>query len=277
MFAVHYADETIAAINVALNEAEVYGFELSEDTAEARLLVSVSTLPPSGPIDPDGRRIVVLSNPSRVRVLLRSGPTATASPPIPLAGLDELDLFFDSLSWRDAMYGWPFMDGSVGVADEWPAPVSLDLELAEEVGEHSLYWFAECGRNRISPTTFGRTSSRGWSGSTPSRFGERAGSASPCLTSRSTRTGGGMHSASAIPGLALKPSVRRNEDRRGGARRGRGTLGALMLCRGSSHSALTWYFGEDRRGGPRNEWPPRRNQPTRERCCLVASRDRRPS
>jgi hypothetical protein len=143
-------EEIVSGINLALHEAHVSGLRMREDLSAVELLVLVQTLPEEGPIDPDGRRVVVLAAPSRIRILLRRDRRGEPryGPALPLHDVSEVGQFFIShLTWADAMYGWPFLDGAEHASDEWPEPVSLDLELPRGDDDHSLYWFAECGRN----------------------------------------------------------------------------------------------------------------------------------
>lgn len=139
-------DALVPGINVALNESEVLGLRLAKDQAAIEVLLHVLALPPSGPIDQDARRILVLGHPSRVRVLLRTTRSSELGPPIPLPDLAALDDFFDSLTWLHPMYGWEFVDGGGQEIAAWPKEVSLDFELSGGRPDHSLFWFADCGR-----------------------------------------------------------------------------------------------------------------------------------
>jgi hypothetical protein len=106
----------------------------------------VLALPETGPLEGDARRILRLTFPAEVRIVLRAWQQAGNGPVIPLADLDEVENFFASLTWADAMYGWRFLDAPE-LADDWPAQPSLDLRVRDGAGSHSLYWFSECGRN----------------------------------------------------------------------------------------------------------------------------------
>ncbi|MGW4944482.1 hypothetical protein ACWEOZ_23155 [Actinoplanes sp. NPDC004185] len=132
-------------LDVALNESDVVGVQ--QRSGNIVLLLHVLLAPERGPVDPDTRRMLVLSEPSRARVLLRRDRIGTDAygPAVPLPDLEAVDEFLASLSWSGAMYGWRFLD-EPELTDDWPALVSLDLGLASTPARHSLYWFNECGR-----------------------------------------------------------------------------------------------------------------------------------
>ena len=132
-------------LDVALNECDVVG--MLERSRSIVLLLHVLSAPERGPVDPDTRRMLVLSEPSRVRVLLRRDPIGLEAfePAIPLPDLESVDEFLASLSWSGSMYGWRFLD-EPELIDDWPAVLSLDLGPASTPARHSLYWFNECGR-----------------------------------------------------------------------------------------------------------------------------------
>lgn len=135
-------------ISYALNESEVAGLRLAEDRSRVDLLLHVLALPPIGPIDPDSRRIIVLSRPSLIEVVLQQGAGQDYGPAIPLSDMDAVNAFLLSLTWSDEMYGWPFLDGSAEARTKWPSPISLEMAIPDGSDDHSLYWFAECGWNR---------------------------------------------------------------------------------------------------------------------------------
>lgn len=123
------------------------GIRLGQAGAWCDLLLHVSALPETGPLDPDPRRILRLTRPGQVSVLLRTDRTGAGGygPVIPLGGLDEVEDFFASLSWSDAMYGWKFFD-DLALVDDWPARPSLSEVIRPGTPPHSLHWFSECGR-----------------------------------------------------------------------------------------------------------------------------------
>jgi hypothetical protein len=144
---VQWDEETRGDVEVALNEADVLGIQLDPSGAWCNLLLHVLTLPEAGPLDPDARRILRLTVPAQLRVLLRADQTGSAGygPVIPLADLDAVEDFFASLNWSGPMYGWKFLDDP-SLTHDWPLPPSLTVAVRPGAGPHSLYWFNECGR-----------------------------------------------------------------------------------------------------------------------------------
>lgn len=134
-------------MDVALNEADVLGIRLDHAGAWCDLFLHVLALPETGPLDPDARRILRLTMPGRVSILLRHdrlGPDGYG-PVIPVSSLDAVEDFFASLSWSGSMYGWKFLDDP-SLTRDWPARPSLTVEIRQGAAPHSLYWFNECGR-----------------------------------------------------------------------------------------------------------------------------------
>lgn len=109
------------------------------------LLLHILALPETGPIDPDAHRVLPLTSPARVQVLLRQDRRPGFGPVIPLFGLDAVEDFFATLSWSGPMYGWKFPRRPVATGD-WPAHPSLCIDVRSVAGSHSLFWFNECGR-----------------------------------------------------------------------------------------------------------------------------------
>ena len=140
-------EETRAAVDVALNEADVLGIRIEPSGAWCDLLLHVVALPETGPLDADARRILRLTSPAQVRVVLRTDRTGSAGygPAIPLPGLDTVEDFFASLGWSGSMYGWKFLDDP-SLTHDWPARPSLTIGIRPGAGPHSLFWFNECGR-----------------------------------------------------------------------------------------------------------------------------------
>jgi hypothetical protein len=87
---VQWDDETRAGIEVALNEAYVLGIRLDPAGAWCDVLVHVLALPETGPLDRDARRILRLTGPGQVSILLRTDRAGQTGygPIIPLSGLD---------------------------------------------------------------------------------------------------------------------------------------------------------------------------------------------
>lgn len=142
--------DTIAAIDMALNEAEVVAVELPGSGLRCDLFVHVRALLTAGPIetapiDPDPRRILRLLAPSRFEVLLRR--ECSGGPAVPLADVAAVDGLLRALRWSGPMYGWSFLDNPALVGD-WPPVPSLRVELPSGSDAHRLYWFTECGMER---------------------------------------------------------------------------------------------------------------------------------
>jgi hypothetical protein len=109
------------------------------------VLLEVLALPEIGPIDPDPRRVMVLSEVSSMEVTLRREMRSEPGPVLPLESLDALETFFASLGNADAMYGWSFIDVA-DVSDNWKASPSLVEQTTRQQASHTLHWFTECGR-----------------------------------------------------------------------------------------------------------------------------------
>ncbi|GIH09269.1 hypothetical protein Rhe02_73360 [Rhizocola hellebori] len=142
-------NETRLAVETALNESEVLGVRLGPCGGWCDLLLHVLALPEAGPIDPDTRRILRLTSPTQVKILLRADRMAASGygPVIPLGNLDAVEEFFASLSWTGSMYGWKFLDDS-SLTHDWPAETSLTIDIRPPAAApHTLYWFNECGRD----------------------------------------------------------------------------------------------------------------------------------
>lgn len=150
---VEWGDQSRAGLDVALNEADVLGIRLDRAGAWCDVFLHVLALPETGPLDPDARRILRLTMPGRVSILLRPGRVEPIGygPVIPLSGLDAVEDFFASLSWSGSMYGWKFLDDP-SLTRDWPARPSLAVEIRPGKATHSLYWFNECGRTEGDST-----------------------------------------------------------------------------------------------------------------------------
>lgn len=150
---VQWDEQTRGDLEVALNEADVLGVRLEPDGAWCDLLLHVLALPEICPLDPDARRILRLTLPTQVQILLRTDQTGAAGygPAIPLASLDAVEEFFDSLSWSGDMYGWKFLDDP-SLCQDWPVQPSLSISVRPGTGPHSLFWFNECGRQERDET-----------------------------------------------------------------------------------------------------------------------------
>jgi hypothetical protein len=136
----------IDRLDLALNESTVCGLRCDAERGEVRLLVEVVALPETGPVDHDPRRVIVLSSVASVHVTLRAehaGEHDEYGPVLPVASLDELELFFARLDRAHPMYGWEFID-VVDLPEAWRVQPSLHMRVGPGDGMHSLRWFTEC-------------------------------------------------------------------------------------------------------------------------------------
>lgn len=141
---VEWGQSLIDKLDAALNEASVRGFAFDGD--EARLLLEVLALTEDGRVDPDVRRVIVMSGVGRIDIRLRlDEPEPGPGPLIPVPSLDALQRFFDSLTFAHSMYGWAFVD----VQDPnqwWSGETSLSVPGSSAATDsHTLLWFTECG------------------------------------------------------------------------------------------------------------------------------------
>lgn len=141
-------------LETALNESDVLGVRLAADGSTVDVLLHVLGLPEYGPISPDSRRVLQLTNPSTLRFLLRTNTLESPtdqSPAIPLRDMGAVEDFFASLSWGGSMYGWTFFDDEALTGD-WPNEPSLTVEVREEAAGHTFYWFNECAQGERDDT-----------------------------------------------------------------------------------------------------------------------------
>jgi len=157
---VHWDEDARQAVDATLSESDVLGIRPEPSSSWCDLLLHVLALPEAGPIDPDARRILRLTLPAQVSVLLRTetfvprtGQMGSVGfgPVIPLADLDAVEDFFASLTWWESMCGWKFLDDQ-SLTDDWPDQPSLTLDVRRTAGSHLLYGFNECGPNEGSTT-----------------------------------------------------------------------------------------------------------------------------
>ncbi|WP_406023786.1 hypothetical protein OH802_28875 [Nocardioides sp. NBC_00850] len=139
-----WSDDVREELELALTEAEVAGVRWESSDAIA-LLIHVSALPEVGPIELDSRRVLVFRGVSDVRFLLRAARDESDGPAIPLASVEAVDGFFDSLAVGGGFYGWRYFDAPDLVAD-WPGEPSLVVRGEAAESSHTFYWFNECGR-----------------------------------------------------------------------------------------------------------------------------------
>jgi hypothetical protein len=145
LLCVDWNQQVVDGLDLALNEARVCGLRFDPSRAEASLLLEVLALPEIGPIDPDPRRVTVLSEVSSLEVILQREMRSGPGPVLPLESLDALETFFASLGNADAMYGWSFIDVA-DPSDNWKVSPSLLEQTSLQQAKHTLHWFTECGR-----------------------------------------------------------------------------------------------------------------------------------
>ena len=140
-----WSQTLIDKLDAALNEATVCGLRYAPEAREARLFIENWGMPEDGPVDPDPRRVLIMSPVSSLAVWLRPGHTRQPGDAITLDSFDALERFFQSLAWAHPMYGWSFVDD----AEPWD-PItgqpSLGVTIAGRPRAHTLRWFTECGR-----------------------------------------------------------------------------------------------------------------------------------
>jgi len=129
----------------------VCGLCYDPDRRTAGLLIEAWALPEHGPVDPDLRRVVVMSAVSSLEVWLRPDERGGLGAVLELQSLEELECFFQSLGAADAMHGWSFVDAH----EPWgpvSGPPSLALTASERPALHTLCWFADCRRSSSAET-----------------------------------------------------------------------------------------------------------------------------
>lgn len=131
-------------LEVALTEAEIVGVRRISDDSIV-FLVHVKALPEEGPIDIDARRQVVLHGVVRTRSLLRRQTIEGPGPALPLASIEAVDQFLDTLRTGDSLYGWHYLDNPE-LTDDWPSEPSLLVQMNDREPQHTFYWFNECTR-----------------------------------------------------------------------------------------------------------------------------------
>jgi hypothetical protein len=140
-------DEQRSGLNVALNEADLLGFEVDPERRIAAATFCVLTLPEVG-LAPEDRRVQFLFHPvGRVAASLRDGRwDDSKAPVVPLALSDLLSVVqsFGGLP----IYGWEFIDVHARELDKWGDRLSLDWTSGHNGRSHSITVFQEPG-NRI--------------------------------------------------------------------------------------------------------------------------------
>jgi hypothetical protein len=131
-------------LDIAFEGSEVTFFKVSEDGTEVELFVEVLSLPESGPMGEDPRRIVVFKNASSFRALVRqkADPERKAwkeMVTLPLRDIPHLNELIASLEFKDDMTNWRHFDAALRTED-WPDQISLETTLSGNGGSHSFWW-----------------------------------------------------------------------------------------------------------------------------------------
>ena len=131
-------------LGVALNEAELLGFEVDPERRVASATLSVVSLPETSAPNKDGLVQLVFQPVGRVVASLRAGdwndPTA-AVVPFELEELLALVQSFEGLPTR--LYGWEFFDVHEAQLERWGDRLSLDWSSGDDGRSHSICVFQE--------------------------------------------------------------------------------------------------------------------------------------
>ena len=137
-------EEQRHGLDVALNEAELLGFEVLPDRRVAAATFRVLTLPESGPA-PDDRRVQLFFHPvGRVAASLRNGQWNDPNAAIVPFSIDDLLATVQSFGGL-AIYGWKFIDVHVKELEKWGDRLSLDWTSGDDGVAHSISVFQDPG------------------------------------------------------------------------------------------------------------------------------------
>jgi len=140
-------EEQRAGLNVALNEAELLGFEVDAERRIAAATFRVLRLPEIGPA-PDDRRVQFLFRSiGRVAASLRDGRWDDPAAPIVPFALGDLLSVVQSFGGLP-VYGWEFIDVHAKELGKWGDRLSLNWISGDDGRSHSITVFQESG-NRI--------------------------------------------------------------------------------------------------------------------------------
>jgi hypothetical protein len=137
-------DEQRNGLNVALNEADLLGFEVDPGRRLAAATFRVLTLPESGPV-PDDRRLQFLFGPvGRVVASLRNGRWDDPGAPVVPFAVGDLFSIVQSFGGLP-VYGWEFIDVEAREPAQWSDRLSLDWASGDDGRAHSITVFQEPG------------------------------------------------------------------------------------------------------------------------------------
>jgi hypothetical protein len=129
-------------LDIAFEGSEVAFFGVSEEAVDVELFVEVLSLPESGPMDEDPRRIVTFRNPSSFRALARQKADRERKDwkelvTLPLRDIQELNELIASLQIKEDTTNWRHFDAPVRTED-WPSEISFETALSGHGDEHSF-------------------------------------------------------------------------------------------------------------------------------------------
>lgn len=137
-------DEQRKCLNIALNEAELLGFEVAPDRRVAAATFRVLTLPEVGTPSED-RRVQFLFHPvGRVAASLRNGRWDDASAAVVPFGIHELLSVVESFKGLP-FYGWEFIDVHGAALQKWGDRLSLNWISGIDGVSHSITVFQDPG------------------------------------------------------------------------------------------------------------------------------------
>lgn len=140
-------DDLRSGLNVALNEATFLNLRVNRDQESVDLLLSILTLPPSGPEPSDPRIMIRLHRVGRIAASLRAGLWNDEDAEV--ATIELIDLSDTVRSFGGVpIYGADFFDSSEDSWSQWSNRLSMDEALGEGDREHWIELFQAGGTAR---------------------------------------------------------------------------------------------------------------------------------
>jgi hypothetical protein len=137
-------DELRLDLGVALNEADLLGFEVDPRRRIAAATFRVLTLPPDGPL-PDDRRAQMIFRPvGRVAASLRNGRWDDEAAEVVPFGIADLLAVVQSFG-GNPIYGWEFFDVHKTALDRLAGRLSLDWRSGDDGLSRSISLSQESG------------------------------------------------------------------------------------------------------------------------------------